>query len=91
MWRSNDSGRSGGQYLKSTYGKTVFSSLEWLLKESGIGGDTLLRDVGPNKITQAIAKRRGTGVERDGEQDGHGIAAHPIQPRSRQSPARAAR
>lgn len=44
-----------------TYQKTVKSGLAWMLKQ--FGTETLLRDVGPNLITQAIAKRRGEGVK----------------------------
>jgi integrase len=40
----------------------VWKALAWLLEESGIGGSTLLADIGPNKVTEAIARRRGNGV-----------------------------
>jgi integrase len=32
------------------------------LKTGNVGANTLLRDIGPNKITKAIARRRGEGV-----------------------------
>jgi integrase len=51
-----------GQHYTGTYGKTVETALAWLLEKSGIGGNTLLRDIGPNRISEAIARRRGEGV-----------------------------
>jgi integrase len=49
-------------HYKGTYGTTVFAALDWLLNKSGIGKTTLLREIGPAKITEAIARRRGEGV-----------------------------
>jgi hypothetical protein len=51
-----------GQCYTGTYKQTVWKALAWLLEESGIGGNTLIADIGPNKITEAIARRRGNGV-----------------------------
>jgi integrase len=51
-----------GTYYTGTYRKTVETSLAWLLEKSGIGGTTLLSDIGPAKINEAIARRRGEGV-----------------------------
>jgi len=51
-----------GEYYTGTYKQTVWKALEWLLESSGIGANTLLRDIGPNKITEAIARKRGSGV-----------------------------
>ena len=51
-----------GNYYKGTYRTTVETALAWLLDKSGIGGSTLLCDIGPSKITEAIARRRGEGV-----------------------------
>jgi integrase len=51
-----------GEHYTGTYKQTVFTALRWLLEDSGIGANTLLRDIGPNKITEAVARRRGNGV-----------------------------
>jgi hypothetical protein len=54
FWVEKASGYSG------TWGKTVFAALGWMAEV--FGPNTLLRDIGPNRIRQAIAKRRGKGV-----------------------------
>jgi integrase len=51
-----------GDHYNGTYRQTVWTALQWLLEQSNIGANTLLRDIGPNRITQAIARRRGQGV-----------------------------
>jgi integrase len=51
-----------GDYYTGTYKQTVWKALAWLLESSGIGANTVLHDIGPNKITEAIALKRGTGV-----------------------------
>ena len=51
-----------GVHYKGTYGKTVFTALDWLLNKSGIGAKTPLPDIGPAMISEAIARRRGEGV-----------------------------
>jgi integrase len=51
-----------GEHYTGTYKQTVWTALQWLLERSNIGASTLLRDIGPNKITEAIARRRGEGV-----------------------------
>src|SRR5262249_1677388 len=50
------------QYYKGTYRTTVETALAWLLEKSGIGGATRLCDIGPSKVTEAVARRRGEGV-----------------------------
>lgn len=50
-----------GSGYKGTYGKTVWAALGWLLDE--LGSNTLIRDIGPNTITEAIARRRGGKVK----------------------------
>ena|ERR1035437_9816697 len=45
-----------GDRYTGTYRKTVWKALAWLMKE--LGTNTLLRDIGPNRITEVIAKRR---------------------------------
>ncbi len=54
--------REVGDHYRGTYKQTVWTALGWLLEESGIGADTRLPDIGPNKITEAIARKRGTDV-----------------------------
>lgn len=49
-----------GDHYAGGYRKTVWGGLRWLTGE--LGPTTLLRDVGPNLITQAIARRRGESV-----------------------------
>lgn len=49
-----------GSAYTGTYRTTVFAAVDWL--EQTIGAGVLLRDLGPNKITEAIARRRGEGV-----------------------------
>lgn len=51
----------GEPTYSGTYRQTVFTALAWLTKE--FGPNTLLRDLGPNRITEAIARRRGEGVK----------------------------
>jgi integrase len=46
-----------------TYRQTVWTALEWLKADSGIGAHTSLRDLTPGLIEQAIGKRRGEGVK----------------------------
>lgn len=48
-------------HYSGTYKKTVWAALRWLVKE--LGATTLIRDIGPNKITEAVARRRGDGVK----------------------------
>jgi integrase len=43
------------------YRATVWKALGWL--SEALGPTTLIRDIGPNRITEAIAKRRGEGVK----------------------------
>lgn len=50
-------------FYSGSYRKTVLTAVDWLHKDSGIGASTLLRDIGPEKINEAIARRRGTGVK----------------------------
>lgn len=45
-----------GDRYTGTYRKTVWAALEWLSDE--LGANTLLRDIGPNRITEAIARMR---------------------------------
>lgn len=49
-----------GCHYRGTYGKTIDTALEWLTL--ALGAETLLRDIGGNRITEIIAKRRGEGV-----------------------------
>ena len=49
-----------GSTYSGNWGKTVFAALAWMREEFGPG--TLLRDLGPSRISAAIAKRRGQGV-----------------------------
>src|SRR3974390_821893 len=51
-----------GTYYRGTYRKTVATALAWLLEKSGIRPNTLIRDIGPALINEAIARRRGEGV-----------------------------
>ena len=51
-----------GDRYKGTYRQTVETALEWLLEKSGIEATTLIRNIGPAKLTGAIARRRGEGV-----------------------------
>lgn len=51
-----------GQFYKGTYRATVETALAWLLEKSGIGGTTRLCDIGPSKVSEAVARRRGEGV-----------------------------
>jgi integrase len=51
-----------GIHYTGTYGKTVFTALDWLLNRSGIEATTFLRDIGPALISEAIARRRAEGV-----------------------------
>lgn len=50
-----------GESYTGTYRTTVYSALAWMTKE--FGANTPLRDIGPNRITQAIARRRGEMVQ----------------------------
>jgi integrase len=50
-----------GQHYSGTYGKTVWKALGWL--NDTMDGKTLLRDIGPDAVARAVAKRRGEGVE----------------------------
>ena len=50
---------------EGTYRQTVWTALGWLAEQ--LGPSTLLRDIGPNKITEAIAKRRAMPGKRKGE------------------------
>lgn len=50
-----------GDSYRGSYRATVFKALADLLAD--LGKDTLLRDIGPNTITEIIAKRRGTGLK----------------------------
>lgn len=49
-------------HYRGTYHDTVKTALAWLLETSGIGAGTPLPDIGPSKISEAIARRRGEGV-----------------------------
>jgi integrase len=46
-----------------TYRQTVWTALQWLKTDSGIGTHTLLRELTPGLIEQAIGKRRGERVK----------------------------
>lgn len=50
-----------GEHYRGSYRALVWSALEWLAGQ--LGPNTLLRDIGPNKITEAVARRRGEGVK----------------------------
>jgi len=50
-----------GENYRGSYRATVFKSLADLLAD--LGSTTLLRDVGPNRLTEIIAKRRGAGLK----------------------------
>lgn len=50
-----------GDGYNGSYRATVWGALRWMSKE--FGPNTLLRDLGPNRITEAIARRRGEGVK----------------------------
>ncbi|ARQ01922.1 tyrosine-type recombinase/integrase [Pseudorhodoplanes sinuspersici] len=50
-----------GDHYTGTYRKTVWTSLAWLLEE--LGSSTMIRNVGPSKISDAIARRRGQDVK----------------------------
>ena len=45
-----------GEHYTGTYRDLVFSSLAWMLEQ--IGPNTLIRDIGPNRVTELIARRR---------------------------------
>jgi integrase len=49
-----------GDGYAGTYRQTVFASLGWLVKQ--LGKNTVLRDIGPSQVNDAIAARRGEGV-----------------------------
>lgn len=46
-----------GDRYTGTYRTTVWTALAWMMEE--FGKATLIRDIGPNRITEAIARRRG--------------------------------
>ena len=50
-----------GDDYDGTYRATVWKALGWLARS--LGPSTLIRDIGPNRITEAIALRRGEGVK----------------------------
>lgn len=50
-----------GQTYGGSYGKTVWTALGWMA--DALGKNTLIRDIGPDKLTEIIAKRRGEGVK----------------------------
>lgn len=49
-----------GDHYSGSYRQTVWGALRWLTAE--LGASTLIREIGPNIITQAIASRRTEGV-----------------------------
>ncbi|MGA9819943.1 MAG: hypothetical protein WBQ54_23915, partial [Pseudolabrys sp.] len=54
-----------GVHYKGTYGKTVFTALDWLLNKSGIGAKTPLPDIGPAMISGNCASPRRRRFARD--------------------------
>lgn len=54
-----------GEHYKGSYGKLVWASFEWLIDH--FGANTLLRDIGPNRISEAIARRRAPRMTPSGE------------------------
>jgi len=52
-----------GEGYSGNYADVVWNGLEWMLAE--LGANTLIRDIGPNRITEMIAKRRAPDPETD--------------------------
>lgn len=50
-----------GNHYTGTYRTTVWTGLAWLMAE--LGAKTLLRDIGPSRISDAVARRRGQDVK----------------------------
>lgn len=50
-----------GQFYKGSYHELVFNGLAWMLAE--LGANTLIRDIGPNRVTELVARRRARGPD----------------------------